>query len=63
MFTYTAKVYFDTFEIANRSGDNLELLFIWMLSQVQGKFGNLSGKLTNNKTHFIEREFCTCSYD
>ncbi|HAT8803722.1 hypothetical protein DI119_15440 [Legionella pneumophila] len=63
MFTYTAKIYFDNFEITNHSGNDLDSLFIWMLTQVQGKFGNLNGQITNNQTHLIEKEFRTCSYD
>lgn len=63
MFTYTAKIYFDDSEITKRSGDNLEPLFVWMLTQVQGKFGNLSGQVINNKLHLVEREFRACSYD
>lgn len=62
MFTYTAKIYFDEFEINQNSGDNLESLFIWMLTQEDGKFGNYSGQITNNKTHVTEKEFRTSSY-
>ncbi|STX41478.1 Uncharacterised protein [Legionella donaldsonii] len=63
MFTYTAKIYFDNFEITTNSGNKLESLFIWMLAQVQGKHGNLSGQVMNNKTHLIEKEFRACAYD
>ncbi|KTD58959.1 hypothetical protein Lsan_2459 [Legionella santicrucis] len=63
MFTYTAKIYFDDFEITKHSGNNLESLFIWMLTQAQGELGNLSGQLTNNRSHLIEKEFQTCAYD
>lgn len=63
MFTYTAKIYFDDFEIMNRSGNDLEVLFIWMLSQAQGELGNLSGQITNNKSKLIEKEFQACAYD
>ncbi|ASQ46365.1 hypothetical protein clem_09070 [Legionella clemsonensis] len=63
MFNYTARLYFDNSEITTCSGNNLESLFIWMLTQVQGKFGNLHGQITNNKTQAIEKKFRTCSYD
>ncbi|WP_133138075.1 hypothetical protein [Legionella rowbothamii] len=63
MFTYTAKIYFDDFEITKRSGNDLESLFIWMLTQAQGKLGNLSGKVINNKSHLVEKEFQACAYD
>ena len=63
MFTYTAKIYFDDFEIDKCSGNDLDSLFIWMLSQEHGEFGNLNGQITNNQTHEIEKEFRTSSYD
>ncbi|WP_133137450.1 hypothetical protein [Legionella rowbothamii] len=63
MLTYTAKIYFDDFEITKHSGNNLESLFIWMLTQVQEELGNLSGQITNNKSLLVEREFQTCAYD
>ncbi|HCJ1069205.1 MULTISPECIES: hypothetical protein [Legionella] len=63
MFTYTAQLYFDNIKINNRSGNDLDSLFVWMLTQAQGKLGNLNGKITNNKTHFLEKEFRTCAYD
>ncbi len=62
MFTYTAKIYFDDIEIKQSSGNNLDSLFIWMLTQQDGEFGNYNGQITNNKTHLIEKEFRTNSY-
>ncbi|KTD61344.1 hypothetical protein Lsan_1845 [Legionella santicrucis] len=62
MFTYTAKIYFDDIEINQSSGNNLDSLFIWMLTQQKGEFGNYNGQITNNKTHLIEKEFRTSSY-
>ncbi|PJD91547.1 MAG: hypothetical protein CK426_00390 [Legionella sp.] len=63
MFNYTAKIYFDTCEIKTRSGNQLNELYVWMLAQVQGKFGNLHGQIINNKTHLIEKEFRSCPGD
>ncbi|MDR3504396.1 MAG: hypothetical protein P4L79_17650 [Legionella sp.] len=63
MFTYTATIYFDDVEITTCSGDNLESLVVWMLAQAQGQLGNLSGQITNNKSHLVEREFQACAYD
>lgn len=62
MFTYTARIYFDDIQIKECSGNNLDSLFIWMLSQQEREFGNYNGQITNNKTHLIEKEFRTSSY-
>ncbi|VEB36742.1 Uncharacterised protein [Legionella sainthelensi] len=62
MFIYTAKIYFDNIEINQSSGNNLDSLFIWMLTQQKGEFGNYNGQITNNKTNQIEKEFRTSSY-
>ncbi|KTD52370.1 hypothetical protein Lrub_0002 [Legionella rubrilucens] len=57
MSAYTAKIYFDDSEINRHSGNDLDSLLVWMLTQVQGKFGNLSGEITNNRTNLIEKQF------
>jgi hypothetical protein len=62
MFTYTARIYFDDIEIKQSSGNNLDFLFIWMLTQQEKEFGNYNGQITNNNTHLIEKEFRTNSY-
>ncbi|KTC80191.1 hypothetical protein [Legionella cherrii] len=62
MFTYTAKIYFDDIEIKQSSGNNLDSLLIWMLTQQDGEFGNYNGQITNNNTNLIEKEFRTTSY-
>lgn len=49
MFTYTAGIYFDDIEIKQSSGNNLDSLFIWMLSQQEREFGNYNGLITNIK--------------
>ncbi|HHF7374937.1 hypothetical protein [Legionella bozemanae] len=61
MFIYTAK-YIDDIEMKQSSGNNLDSLFIWMLTQQEGKFGNHNGQITNNKTYLIEKKFRTSSY-
>lgn len=63
MSIYTATIYFDEFEIIKHSGNDLESLFVWMLTQAQGKFGNLSGKITNNRTKIIEKEFRIAAHE
>lgn len=56
-FKYTAKVYFDKDEIAQESGNDIEELYNWMLIKAQGKFGNFSGEIMDNKTGKIVKGF------
>jgi hypothetical protein len=63
MFKYTATIYFGESEINSHSGNDLELLFIWALSEVQGKPGDLNGKIINNITYLVERAFRASSYE
>lgn len=54
---FTATIYFDADEIAHESGDDIDELYNWMLIKAQGKFGNLSGEIVNNKTHKVVKSF------
>jgi len=56
-FRYTATIYVDKDEVAHESGDDVDELYNWMLLTAQGKFGNLSGEITDNKTHKVIRRF------
>lgn len=56
-FRYTAKIYVDKDEVAHESGDDADELYNWMLIKAQGKFGNLHGEITDNKSGKIIRSF------
>ncbi|RAP38557.1 hypothetical protein B1207_01350 [Legionella quinlivanii] len=60
MFIYTAKIYVGAQEVQNNTSDDLEQLFIWMLTQVQGKTGDYHGHIINNSTNEIIRNFRKC---
>lgn len=53
---YTAKVYFDDEEIVDKTGDNLNELIAWMLSQAED-LGNYRGEIIDNKTKKIVHSF------
>ncbi len=61
MFSYTATTYFSMNEINQDSSNDLEDLFITMLARCQGKFGDLSGMIKDNRTHQIIRSFRMCA--
>lgn len=54
---YTARIYIDKEEIAHESGDNADELYEWMIIKAQGKFGNLHGEITDNKTGEVVKAF------
>ncbi len=56
-FRYTAKIFFDTEEVAHESGDDADELYTWMLIKTQGKFGNFHGEIIDNKTGKSVRAF------
>lgn len=54
---YTARVYFDDEEIVDNTGDNLEELIAWMLSQAEENFGNYRGEIIDNETKKVVHSF------
>jgi hypothetical protein len=54
---YTARIYFDEGEVDHEDGENVDALYNWMLSKAQGKFGNISGEITDNKTGKVVKSF------
>jgi hypothetical protein len=56
-FRYTAKIFIDEREVDHESGDDVDELNTWMLVKSQGKFGNFSGHIVDNKTKKIVRRF------
>jgi len=56
-FRYTAKIYFDEGEVDHESGNDIEILYNWMLMKTQGKFGNFNGEIRDNKTGKVVKSF------
>lgn len=54
---YTAKLYIGDEEIEDKSGENLDDLYSWLLSQAEDKFGNAHGKIIDNQSNQVVREF------
>lgn len=56
-YKYSAKIYIDGSEIEYNAGDDLEKLYTWLLTTAQGKFGDVSGEVIDNKTHQVVKKF------
>ena len=54
---YSAKVYCNEEVIAHKTGDDIEQLYIWMLGQTGGNFGDVHGEIIDNKTKKIIKTF------
>ncbi|WP_028388404.1 hypothetical protein [Legionella fairfieldensis] len=54
---YTACVYCNEEKIATKMGDDVDKLYVWMLLQVNGNFGDVHGEIINNDTEEIVRTF------
>ncbi|WED43726.1 hypothetical protein [Legionella cardiaca] len=63
MFSYTAKLYIDKKTIEERSGNNLEELYIWMMAKAHNQTSHYRGSIINNSTQKIIRNFQTCSLE
>ncbi len=61
MFTYTAVVSISGKEIQRNSGDDLDSLLAWMISQAHEKEVRYTGYIINNDTKKIVKRFRTCS--
>ncbi len=61
MFIYTAVVSISGKEIQRSSGDDLDFLLTWMISQAQEKEVRYTGYIINNNTKKIVKRFRTCS--
>lgn len=60
---YTAKVYISDDEIVETSGDNVEELILWMNSQAEASFNDITGDIVDNKTHQIIKSVQYGSHD
>lgn len=47
---YTASVYCSEEQIAQKTGNNVDELYTWMLIQVNGHFGDVHGEIIDNTT-------------
>jgi len=54
---YSAAVYCNEVEIAIKTGNDIEELYIWMLLQVNGTIGDIHGTIIDNKTQEIAKAF------
>ena len=56
MFTYTATVYFNSHVINTKSSDDLDSLFIWLLTEGD-QDGDSSGQIIHNLSQEIVKKF------
>lgn len=54
---YTANAYCNEEKIAAREGDNIDLLYAWIILQANGKFGDVHGEVIDNTTNKVVRTF------
>lgn len=54
---YTAKIFLEKDEIMHNTGDDLDELYAWMISRSEGVFGNVHGKVIDNATQEILKQF------
>ncbi|STX81323.1 Uncharacterised protein [Legionella busanensis] len=57
MLTYTATVYFGPHIINTKSSNDLDTLFIWMLTEGNKDFGESSGQIVNNLNQEVVKQF------
>lgn len=54
---YLAKIFFGNNEFEDKSGDDLDELYAWMLSNAEGKFGNIHGEVIDNQSKKVVKQF------
>ena len=55
---FTAIVYCKNEKIATQTGNDIDQLYAWMLIQGSSHFGEIHGKIIENKTQKTIRTFC-----
>ncbi len=55
--SYTATIYCGEEIIAYKHGEDIEELYLWMLTHVNEKFGSARGEVLEIKTHTVVRQF------
>jgi hypothetical protein len=61
--TYLVKLYLGDNEVIGNAGDDLEQLYVWMLSQAGEILGDIHGEIIDNKTLEIVRQFRKCTVE
>ena len=54
---YTAKMYCGAEEIAHKSGDDIEQLYVWLFGVANGPNGGNHGEIIDNETQQVVRQF------
>lgn len=54
---YTASVYCGEEQIANQAGNDLDVLYTWMLTRASTHIGNIHGEIIDNQTQKVIRTF------
>ncbi len=60
---FTAYVYCKEEKIATQTGNDLEKLYTWMLTQVNGNFYDIHGEIIDNQTKEVVRTFRKASME
>jgi hypothetical protein len=56
-YSYTAKLYFNNQVIDEKHGEDIDVLYCWMLGNAQENIGNVYGEIIHNKTGKIVGTF------
>ncbi|MFO9703130.1 hypothetical protein SDC03_00205 [Legionella pneumophila serogroup 1] len=54
---YAAKIYCGADEIAQQSGENVDQLYVWMLTYVEKISGKIHGEIIDNMTNQVVNQF------
>lgn len=54
---YTATIYGGDEILATNSSDDIEMLYLWMLTNDQCLYGDVHGQIIDNIDHEVVREF------
>lgn len=60
---YMAKLYFGDRETIDESGDDVEQLYVWLLTQANDKLGDVHGEIISNDTQEVVKKFKKCPPD
>lgn len=60
---YTAQVFLGDRLMAEKEGDDIDKLFVWMITQAKNDAGRYHGSIINNETQDVIRTFRTNSVE
>lgn len=60
---YTATIFCEEEIIAYKHGEEIEDLYLWMLTQANGKSGSIHGEVVEVRTKTVVRQFRKTSVD